>query len=77
MCKELNTDSQYMDQFLKSVYSGGMIFYQIRSCLSRSQELNNISTETQCLKNLMLSQIIQMLREHKLRPILMLYNDGD
>ena len=37
----------------------------------------SILTETQCLKNLMFSQMSQMLREHKLRLILMLYDDGD
>ena len=81
MSKELKTFFQYMDQkpryLIKSIYPGSMPFNQIRSCPSRSQELNSISTETQCVKNLMLSQINQMLREHKVRLILMLYDDED
>ena len=79
--KELKTGSQYMDQksryLIKSIHSGIMLFHKISSCPSRSQELNSISTEAQCLKNLMFSQIIQMLREHKLGLILMLRGDGD
>ena len=79
--KELKTVFQYMDQkpryLIKSIYPRSMPFYQIRSCPSCSQELNSISTETQCLKNLMLFQIIQMLREHKLRLALMPYDVGE
>ena len=76
--KELKTVCQNLDQkpryLIKSIYSGKMSFHQIRSCPSHSQELNSILIDTQCL---MLSQIIQMLREHDMRLILTLYDGGD
>ena len=79
--KELKTVFQYMDQkpryLIKSIYSGSMLFYQIRSCPSCLQKLNSISTDTQCLPNLILFQIIPMLRKHKMNLILMPCDDAD
>ena len=67
MSKELKIVFQYMDQkpryLIKSIYSGSMPFYQIRSCPIRTQELDSISTETDDFPNNSDAQGTQMKAE--------------